>query len=62
VFRSLLLRNVVLRTVREHIPGRLRGGAGCDRPSRRISLPDLLPSSAKEALMPDLPTTVRWGA
>jgi hypothetical protein len=35
VFRWLLLRNVVLRTVREHIPGRLRGGAGDDRPGVR---------------------------
>jgi hypothetical protein len=62
VFRSLLLRNVVLGTVREHIPGRLRGGAGGDRPSRRISLAGLLPSNAKEVLMRDLPTIVGWGA
>jgi hypothetical protein len=62
VFRSLLLRNVVLGTVGEHGPGRLRGGAGGDRLSRRISLPGLLLSIAKEALMRDLPTNVGWGA
>ena len=56
--RSLLLRNVVLRSVREHVPGRLRRGAGGDGPDRRMALPRLLPSSAEEALMFILPTTV----
>jgi hypothetical protein len=33
-----LIRDVVLRSVREHVPGRVRGGPGGDGPSRRMSV------------------------
>jgi hypothetical protein len=48
---SLLLRNVVLRSMREHVPGGLRDGAGSGRPSGRIPVLGLLSSGEKETVM-----------
>ena len=55
---SLLLGDIVVGRVGEHVPGRLPGSAGGDALGRRMSVLGLLPRSAKQAVVLNRPTIV----